>query len=470
MGNNEQVESKPNEVTVVRERIHIFHTNDLHSHFTYWKRSQNFIEETRKMLAAQGETSFLIDLGDHLDRSNLVTEATLGQCNIEMLNDANYDVVTLGNNEGITLSHDELYHLYDDARFEVVVGNLFSMQKENPQWMKPYTILTTQYGTKIAVLAATAPFALFYKQLGWDVTMPRPAIIKWAYALKDEVDLVVCMSHLGITEDELLAQECPAIDVIFGSHTHHVFEQGRMENGVLLTGGGKFGMYTGHLTLEFEHTTKTLEKKSDRLYENALLPEAAGEEKWLATMQQQAKQRLEQPVFQVTKPYNKEWFHRSQLSNLFAECLYDYTKADCVLFNAGIFVESMNKGLVSKYDLHKILPHPINICVVQLTGTELKEIYLQAENEEWPRLELKGLGFRGVIFGKLLHYGLEMNATRELLLHGVPVEAGKEYRLATLDLFTFGFFFPSFKYAKKEYFLPQFIRDVLKDYCAKKFG
>ena len=115
----------------MRERIHIFHTNDLHSHFTYWKRSQNFIEETRKMLAAQGETSFLIDLGDHLDRSNLVTEATLGQCNIEMLNDANYDVVTLGNNEGITLSHDELYHLYDDASFEVVVGNLFSIKRKS---------------------------------------------------------------------------------------------------------------------------------------------------------------------------------------------------------------------------------------------------------------------------------------------------------------------------------------------------
>ena len=64
--------------------------------------------------------------------------------------------------------------------------------------------------------------------------MPRPAIIKWAYALKDEVDIVVCISHLGITEDELLAQECPAIDVIFGSHTHHVFEQGRMENGVFV--------------------------------------------------------------------------------------------------------------------------------------------------------------------------------------------------------------------------------------------
>ena len=40
------------------------------------------------MLANQGETSFLVDLGDHLDRSNLYTEATLGKGNISMLNDA----------------------------------------------------------------------------------------------------------------------------------------------------------------------------------------------------------------------------------------------------------------------------------------------------------------------------------------------------------------------------------------------
>ena len=145
----------------MREVIHIFHTNDLHSHFTYWKRSQSFIQIQRQILAEKGETSFLVDLGDHLDRSNLYTEATLGKGNIKMLNDADYDVVTIGNNEGITLSYDLLYQLYDDAKFEVVVANLYSQSEENPRWMKPYTILTTQYGTKIAVIAATAPFDLF---------------------------------------------------------------------------------------------------------------------------------------------------------------------------------------------------------------------------------------------------------------------------------------------------------------------
>lgn len=456
-------------MATVLEVIHFFHTNDLHSHFTYWKRSQSFIQMQRRMLADQGETSFLVDLGDHIDRSNLYTEATLGKGNVDMLNSAQYDVVTLGNNEGITLPHEVLYHLYDNAQFDVVVGNLKSLLGDNPKWLKPYTILTTQYGTKIGVIAATAQFDAFYRELGWEVIEPRDYLIEQVLTIRDQVDLIVCLSHLGITEDELLANECPAIDIIFGAHTHHIFEQGRIENGVLLTGGGKFGQYTGQLTVEWDNATKQVMSKTDRLYENALLPEVEGEQKWLVQIQKQAKTILEKPVFTLTKPHNKEWFHRSQLSDLFAECLYDYTNADCLLFNAGIFVENMKKGLITSYDIHKILPHPINICVVQLTGSELKEIYLQSENEEWPRLEIKGLGFRGIIFGKLLNYGLKMNKQRELYINGQLMEADKVYRLATLDLFTFGFFFPSFKQAKKQYYLPEFIRDVFKAYCSKKF-
>ncbi len=106
------------------KKIHIFHTNDLHSHFKYWPRMQSYVKEKRAQFAAIGETSYLFDVGDHLDRSNIYTEATIGQGNIQLLNEAGYDVVTIGNNEGITLSHDELYHLYDEATFDVVVANV----------------------------------------------------------------------------------------------------------------------------------------------------------------------------------------------------------------------------------------------------------------------------------------------------------------------------------------------------------
>ncbi len=443
------------------ETIHFFHTNDLHSHFDYWPRMQYYIKEQRLAYAKQGEPSFLLDVGDHLDRSNIYTEATLGKGNVKLLNEAQYDVVTIGNNEGITLAHEDLYHLYDEANFEVVVANLKAKDKENPNWIKPYTILTTKYGTKIGVVGATAMFQVFYEELNWKISEPRNAIINVVKEIKNQVDIILCLSHLGISEDEALAKECQEIDVILGSHTHHLFLEGKMVDQVLLTGCGKFGAYTGHLKIQYDQQQRKVIKKQETVIENAQLPETDYEEKYLESLAIKGKELLNQPVFRTSKIYNKEWFHHSNLSKLFARCLLDFTGADCAMFNAGIFLDGLNKGIVTKYDIHRILPHPINVCVIELSGREILEILLLSENEEWPLLELKGLGFRGRIFGKLLTYDFSLNDQNKLLIQGQIADLDRQYRLATLDMFTFGYFFPSFKEAKKRYYFPLFLRDIL---------
>ncbi|MCT6816244.1 MAG: bifunctional metallophosphatase/5'-nucleotidase, partial [Lysinibacillus fusiformis] len=189
------------------EKIHIFHTNDLHSHFKYWPRMQSYVKEERNNLASIGETSYLFDVGDHLDRSNIYTEATIGKGNVQLLNEAEYDVVTIGNNEGITLSHDELFHLYDDANFDVVVGNIDAVNGRNPAWLKPYVVLTTKKGTKLGIIAATAMFDVYYEALNWQLVEARSTLLRLAHQLRKEVDIILCLSHLGITEDELLAEE-----------------------------------------------------------------------------------------------------------------------------------------------------------------------------------------------------------------------------------------------------------------------
>lgn len=450
------------------ETIHIFHTNDLHSHFEYWPRMQKYIVTQRQMYAKLGQPSFLIDIGDHLDRSNIYTEATLGKGNVQLLNEAQYDVVTIGNNEGITLSFDELYSLYDKANFEVVVANLKAKTGNDPSWLKPYTILETKYGTKIGVIAATAVFKMFYDELNWDVLEPYPIILDLVEKLKEEVNIIIFLSHLGLSFDEKLAKDCPDIDVIFGSHTHHLLMDGKFINNVLLTGCGKFGMYTGHLTIQYDHSINKVVEKQETVIENALLPEEENEIFFLEQLMKEGKEILQEPIFETTKFYNKEWFHYSNLSHLFADALFDFTGADCAMFNAGIFLESLSKGTVTKYDIHKILPHPINACVIELTGKELVEILQAGDNSEWPLLELKGLGFRGTIFGKLLTYKFSLNKEGELMVNGQLANLNKVYRLATLDLFTFGYFFPSLKVAKKKYLLPQFLRDILVEYGKKK--
>lgn len=77
--------------------------------------------------------------------------------------------------------------------------------------------------------------------------------------------------------------------------------------------------------------------------------------------------------------------------------------------------------------------------------------------------------FRGVIFGKILTYGFSMNENRQLLINGKLADQNHIYKLVTLDLFTFGYFYPSFKYAKKQYILPEFLRNIMIDYGQRFF-
>ncbi len=59
-----------------------------------------------------------------MDRSHPLTDATKGQANVKLMNNFNYDAVTIGNNEGISNSHEVLEHLFDHANFPVILANL----------------------------------------------------------------------------------------------------------------------------------------------------------------------------------------------------------------------------------------------------------------------------------------------------------------------------------------------------------
>ena len=133
------------------------------------------------------------------------------------------------------------------------------------------------------------------------------------------------------------------------------------------------------------------------------------------------------------------------------------------------FLGSLEKGWVSKGDLHTLLPHPINPCVVTIDGEQLIEIYELSLNEDWPQIEIKGLGFRGTLMGAMIHERLYKNRYGQLFAGNREVEPGQTYTLATLDMFTFGFFFPTLKQAEKDYYMPELIRDVFGWYGKESF-
>lgn len=441
------------------ETIHIYHTNDLHSHFDNWPSIHAFLVERKRWHEERGDFCLVLDIGDHVDRSHPYTEGTAGKGNVALLNKAHYDAVTIGNNEGITLSKEELNDLYQEANFDVIISNLVAENGDKPEWAKPYKILFTAEGKRIGLVGATAEFTPFYKRLGWKVTAAKESIIQSVEEIKDHTDFIICLSHLGIKEDEILAEICPDIDLILGAHTHHVFHDGKMIGNVLLGAAGKFGAYLGHVIIE-----ENLKKKKAYLIETEKLINL--DENFDRKLRDTGKELMTDAIFYNNGSLKAEWFEDSKLAQLFGNAMIEFSGADCALFNAGLFMKDLPLGEITRYDFHQMLPHPINPCMIELSGAELKEIYLQSMNAEWPQLELKGLGFRGAVFGKMIRTGMDL-VNHQLFINGVLADSGKNYKLITLDMFTFGYFFPVFKRSPKTYFMPEFIRDVFSDYFSR---
>lgn len=443
------------------EVIHIYHTNDLHSHFENWPRIYELLRERKKWHEEAGEAVYLFDIGDHLDLSHPYTEATKGRINTELLNKERYDAVTIGNNEGITLPYEALDHLYDGALFDVIVANLYKKNGERPAWAIPHQIYTTAKGTKIGVVGITAYFEQLYELLGWKLTEPMQELSKQIEELRGQVDIIVLLSHLGINDDEMIATNYPEIDVILGAHTHHIFHQGKIINNNLQGAAGKYGYYVGHIELKVDNLKNVMDKKAI-LYETSKLPIANEEEATIENYYLQGKEALSEKAVTID-----EYYSREVLAQLLCEKLVSWCHSDCAILNEGLILNGLQPGDVTFFDLLSICPHPINPCNVTLTGAELKEILLDMKAEKWETLQVKGLGFRGTLMGKMISAGITEEKSGERVRYFIQskeILADQYYVITVPDMLTFGNFFPSiYRAAKKDYFLPEFMRNILAE-------
>jgi 5'-nucleotidase len=445
----------------VKETIHIYHTNDLHSHFEHWSRIREFLKKRKQWHLDEGEPVYLFDIGDHVDRWHPLSEATLGKGNVDFLNEVGYDAITIGNNEGITLDYVDLNSLYDHADFHVIVGNLLDQSSQLPSWAKAHHIYQTDSGMKIGVIGLTAYFKPFYKALGWNITSPLDELEKLVQELHPQVDMVILLSHLGIRDDELIAAQFPEIDVILGAHTHHVLHQGKEIKKTMLGAAGKYGHYVGHMMIEVDTANKKIVGKKAQLYEQQELPPVEKEEQESLEWYQEGEALLGEKVTELAEPLAVDWFNPSPLPDVLCNAVAEWCEADCAFLNSGLLIDGLEEGAVTKQDLHRILPHPINPCLIEMKGAELKEIIKQTFNEEWPHIQVKGLGFRGKVMGRFVYTNIQFNG-HEILIGQKPIDPQKIYKLALPDMFTFGHFFPDLQRLEKKYFMPEFLRDVLQ--------
>lgn len=452
-------------------KLRILHTNDLHSQLERWPSVTAAIKRQREEARRLGEEVLLFDIGDHCDRVHPITEALLGKGNTRLLNEMNYDAVTIGNNEGITFSKQDLNSLYDHADFSVILSNLQDEEGEQPSWASRYKIYTLSSGIKVGVTGVTTPFRLFYEPLGWKLTDPFIEVKKVIEEIRSNIDLLICLSHLGMSEDVRMAEEFPDLDIILGAHTHHVLMEGKHVNQTWINQSGRSGEYIGEVSLSFQKETN----KQHRVHVDSVKSLKVDAEirdpasvKVLNQLYAEGDHLLELPVATLEKPLKVDWQERSNFTELLSESLREWCRAEISMVNSGVLLETLGAGTVTLKDLHRACPHPINPAAVTISGERLLETIRQSQQQEMINYALKGFGFRGEILGYMVFGGIEITPhsrflnEKNVFIHGKPLDRNRLYRLATLDMFTFGHLYPSISsIGDKTYYMPEFLRDVL---------
>ena len=455
------------------EKITILHTNDMHSHFENWPKIRRYLTTQQVALTDQTSSVLTFDIGDAMDRVHPLSEATNGQANVTLLNEGHYDGVTIGNNEGLGNNKEQLNHLYDQANFDVILGNLLDQKTHQlPEFAQRYKIITTKSGTRVGVMALTAPFILTYPLEGWqpiDVFKAIPYLLK---QMAGRYDVLVLLSHLGLSVDEQIATRFSDFDVIIGSHTHHLLEHGKRVKGTLLAAAGKYGQYVGKIDLEL--SDHQLISSQARVVVTQDLPEQERDRDEIEGYRRSGEALLtQQQIAEIPSDLSVDFENSPELINVGLNAIQEATGAHAALLNTGLFLTGLPAGIVNRNQLHEMLPHSMHVMKITLAGADLIRLVREVEKNRnfLRRFPLKGMGFRGKIFGEVYYDGIEFDPlNQQVLYRGAPVDIFKQYTVASLDHYLFIPFFPTIEIAgQNELRYNEFFRDVVGDYLTKHY-
>lgn len=448
------------------EKIRVVHTNDLHSHFEEWPKISRYIKEARE----QDPDLLLFDIGDFMDKWHPLTEATDGQINIDLMNEAGYNAVTIGNNEGIGNSHDQLQHLFDHAQFDVILDNLYQKNGQRPKFAQPYKIMETHAHHKVGIIGMTACYPLTYGPNGWsikEVDEVLPGVIAELKAQK--VSAIILLSHLGLPTDRRLAKAYPELDLILGSHTHHLLPQGEQVNRTMLAAAGKYGQNIGDVQLTFADDG-TVSNIIVKTIPTESLPEKRTDEgqiqEWLTKGH---KQLQKEKVAELPQKFEDA----EETYQVLLKGVAKQAETDLAILNSGLAVTPFNSGMITYDDLHQSLPHPMHLIRVKLSGYNLWRLIREMEKMRLflSHYPMKGMGFRGKIFGDIKYLGIEYDAkTKQVFVKGKPLELGEIYTLTTVDHYFFIPFFPTIEITGDvEFLFPEFLRDSVNHYLKETY-
>lgn len=192
----------------------------------------------------------LLDAGNSLVGQWLSLK-TDGRVLVEAMNLMSYDALTLGQMDW-ALGVDVLKERQAEAKFPFLSANVVALSDNKPIF-KPY-ILLEQKGARIGIIGLSEPKSAEAPGLSDTAAVldPLPTVRQYVAELRDKVDILIVLSHLGLDEDKGLAGAVPGIDIIVGGNTRQLMRQPDQVGNTLIVQQGFRGEYIGRLQAAFD--------------------------------------------------------------------------------------------------------------------------------------------------------------------------------------------------------------------------
>jgi 2',3'-cyclic-nucleotide 2'-phosphodiesterase (5'-nucleotidase family) len=223
-----------------------------------------------------GEKSLLVDAGDFAEGSLFHTVLPEEALEFRLMGKMGYDGITVGNHDfdfhplGLAKMLDNVRQKGYPAPPLVVSNLLFSAAGKGDAELKAAfgaypvrdTLVVEKNGLRIGL------FGIMGRDAAEDTPYATPATFsdpveaaRRAVDLlknREKVDLVVCLSHSGTwpvrshSEDEILADKVPEIDVIISGHTHTTLPKPIVSGKTIIVSAGAYASNLGVLALKVE--------------------------------------------------------------------------------------------------------------------------------------------------------------------------------------------------------------------------
>ncbi len=336
---------------------------------------------------------FLFDSGDIF--TGALSRLTDGALMFEFMITMGYDAMAIGNHE-FDYGEAILEWQKNRAPFPVLGSNLTYKGTTHP-FAQSHTIIE-RGGIRIGVIgilgqdaASTAVAPKHIDEL--DVANPAQAVQRSVDELREDVDLIVLLTHQGhtapmqtdaeadprlardIDKDIALAGAVEGIDVLFGGHA----DAGTWEpvvnpdTGTLIMQTFGQATYLGYLQLTLDATTRAIKAYDGKLLpvdSDKLPPDPVIEGKMAAY--RAAFPEITEVVGRTEARLNRRYFDESDLGNLLADICVDMTGADIGMMHPGGIRKDFPKGDIEIADVLDTNPFVDPMVVVRATGAQLR--------------------------------------------------------------------------------------------------